>query len=113
MVKEYKAVPLPPCRRKGERGYSSYSFLTSALEGGGGVVSVTPRKRFTHAKVPPVPILKEAGWSPELVWTQRLEEISSARQRSNPSCVQPPVTHYTDLPREYVTFQKKAAVWFI
>jgi hypothetical protein len=29
----------------GERRYSSYSFLTSALDGG--VVSVTPRPRFT------------------------------------------------------------------
>jgi hypothetical protein len=28
-----KAVPLPPCRRQGGEGYSSYSFLTSALDG--------------------------------------------------------------------------------
>jgi hypothetical protein len=32
----------------GERRYSSYSFLTSVLDGGGGeVVSITPRPRFT------------------------------------------------------------------
>jgi len=28
-----KAVPLPPCTRQGEKKYSSYSFLTSALDG--------------------------------------------------------------------------------
>jgi hypothetical protein len=26
----------------------------------------------------PVPIVQEAGWAPEPVWTQRLEETSSA-----------------------------------
>jgi hypothetical protein len=41
------------------------------------VVSVTPRPRFTPEKGPPVPIVQEAGWAPEPVWTQRLEEISS------------------------------------
>jgi hypothetical protein len=28
-------------------------------------------------KGPPVPIVQEAGWAPEPVWTQRLEEKSS------------------------------------
>jgi hypothetical protein len=40
-----------------------------------GVVSVTPRPRFTPWKVP---IGQEAGWAPEPVWTQRLEEKSLA-----------------------------------
>jgi hypothetical protein len=35
------------------------------------VVSVTPRPRFT-----PVPIVQEAGWAPEPVLTQRLQEKS-------------------------------------
>jgi hypothetical protein len=35
----------------GERRYSSYSFLTSALDGG--VVSVTPRPRFTPGERTP------------------------------------------------------------
>jgi hypothetical protein len=35
-----------PWRHMGERRYSSYSFLTSALDGGEWV-SVTPRPRFT------------------------------------------------------------------
>jgi hypothetical protein len=29
-------------------------------------------------KGPPVPIVQEAGWAPEPVWTQRLEEKSFA-----------------------------------
>jgi hypothetical protein len=29
-----KDVPLPPCWHHGGEGYSSYSFLTSALDGG-------------------------------------------------------------------------------
>jgi hypothetical protein len=33
-VKVNKCVPLPPYSAKGERKYSSYSFLTSTLEGG-------------------------------------------------------------------------------
>jgi hypothetical protein len=36
----------------GERKYSSYSFLTSALDGGERVVSVMPRPRFTSEKRP-------------------------------------------------------------
>jgi hypothetical protein len=36
------------------------------------VVSV----RAPIALLPPVPIVQEAGWAPEPVWTQRLEEKS-------------------------------------
>ena len=35
---------------------------------GGGVVSSTPRPHFTPGK-DPVPILQEAEWAPEPVWT--------------------------------------------
>jgi hypothetical protein len=42
------------------------------------VVSVSPRPRFAPAKGPPVPIVQEAGWAPEPVWTQRLKEKSFA-----------------------------------
>jgi hypothetical protein len=38
----------------------------------GWVVSVTPRRALY-----PVPTVQEAGWTPEPVWTQRLEEKSS------------------------------------
>jgi hypothetical protein len=42
----------------------------------GWVVSVTLRPRFASGKGPPVPIVQEAGWAPEPVWTQRIEEKS-------------------------------------
>jgi hypothetical protein len=49
-------------------------------------------------KGPLVPIVQEAGWAPEPVWRQRLEEkILCPRRGSNPDrpVVQPVVTHYT------------------
>jgi hypothetical protein len=42
------------------------------------VVSVTPRPRFAPERGPPVPIVQEAGWASEPVWTQRLKEKSFA-----------------------------------
>jgi hypothetical protein len=42
----------------------------------GWVVSVTPRRRFTPGERTPVPIVQEAGWAPEPVWTQSPEEKS-------------------------------------
>jgi hypothetical protein len=81
----------------GERRYSSYSFTTSALDGG--VVSVTPQPLFyPPGKGPTVTIVQEARWAPEPVWTQRLEEkILCSRRGSNPDrpVVQPVVRHYT------------------
>jgi hypothetical protein len=58
-----------------ERKYSSYSFTTSALDGGEWSASRFGRTLPT-AKGPPVPIEQEAGWAPEPVWTHRLEEKS-------------------------------------
>jgi hypothetical protein len=40
------------------------------------VVSFTPRPLFTPGQKKPVPIGQEAGWTRELVWTNRLEEKS-------------------------------------
>jgi hypothetical protein len=40
--------------------------------GGGRVVSVTPRPRFTPEEGPLIPTGQEAGWTPEPVRTQRL-----------------------------------------
>jgi hypothetical protein len=55
--------------------YSSYSFTTSVLDEGEWSAS-----RLGHALPPwkghPVPIVQQAGWDPEPVWTQRLEEKS-------------------------------------
>jgi hypothetical protein len=39
------------------------------------VVSVTLRSRFTPGKELPVPIIQEAGWAPEPVWTQARGKI--------------------------------------
>jgi hypothetical protein len=64
-----------------------------ALGGRGGIAPTHSRPRHKmgvsgqrHApaallplgKGPPVPIVQEAGWAPDLVWTQRLEEKSFA-----------------------------------
>jgi hypothetical protein len=52
----------------GERRYSSYSFLTSALDGGEWSAS-RPDRALPRGKDPWYP-----GWALEPVWTQRLEE---------------------------------------
>jgi hypothetical protein len=61
----------------GDRRYTSYSFLTSALEGGEWSAS-RPGRALPPGKEPQVPIVQEAGWAPEPVWTQRVEEKFSA-----------------------------------
>jgi hypothetical protein len=59
----------------GERGYSSYSFTTSELDAG--EWSETRQgQTLPPGKGTPVLVGKEAGWAPEPVWTQRLEEKS-------------------------------------
>jgi hypothetical protein len=69
------------------------AVLLHAMEALGGRVSIAPthsrprhkmgisgqrhtRPRFAPGKGPPVPIGQEAGWAPEPVWTQRLQEKS-------------------------------------
>jgi hypothetical protein len=56
--------------------YSSYSFSTSALDGGERS-ALSPGRALVPGKWPPVPIGQEAGWAPQPVWTQRSEEKSS------------------------------------
>jgi hypothetical protein len=53
--------------------YSSYSFTNSALDGGEWSAS-RPGRYLAPGKGPHVPTLREAGWTSEPVWTQRLEE---------------------------------------
>jgi hypothetical protein len=97
-----------PCKRRrkvvplrsigvhlGERRYSSYSFLTSALEGGEWSAS-RPGPALPPGKEPPVPTAQEAGWAPEPVWTQRLEEKSSASVGDRTPAVQTVVKHCND-----------------
>jgi hypothetical protein len=68
-----KAVPLHAIEALGgNRKYSSYSFLTSALDGGEWSASRLGRP-LPAGKDPPG---QEVGWAPEPVWTQRLEETS-------------------------------------
>jgi hypothetical protein len=70
-----KQSPYTPRRPLGERRHSSYSFLTPAVDG-----DEWSALHFGRAlplgKGPPVPIGQEAGWAPEPVWTERLEEGS-------------------------------------
>jgi hypothetical protein len=81
-------------RRRG-RGYSSYSFPSRHYTGVSG---------YRHAldsppgKEPTVPIVQEAGWAPEPVWIQRLEEKSSCLWRGSNldrAVAQSVVRHYT------------------
>jgi hypothetical protein len=67
-----KAVPLHAMEALGGE-YSSYSFSTSVL-GGGKWSASRPSRALPPGKGPPVTIVQEAGWAPEPVWTQRLEE---------------------------------------
>jgi hypothetical protein len=55
--------------------YSSYLFTTSALDGGDWSASL-PVRALHSGKGPPPPVSfgQEAGWAPEPVWTQRIEE---------------------------------------
>jgi hypothetical protein len=82
----------------GKRRYSSYSFMTSALDGGEWSASCAGRS-LPPGKGPPVPIVQEAGWASEPVWTQRLEEKSFCLCRGSNldrPVVQPVARHYTD-----------------
>jgi hypothetical protein len=62
---------------EGERKYSSYSFMTSALDGGEWSAS-RPGRALPPGKEPLAPVGQEAGSTSEPVWTQRLEEKSLA-----------------------------------
>jgi hypothetical protein len=80
---------------QGARSYSSHSFSTSALDGGEWSASRSGRS-LPPGKGPPVPIVQEAGWAPEPVWTQRLEEeLSFLCQGSKPRSPGRPVRSQT------------------
>jgi hypothetical protein len=78
--------------------YNSYSFITSAIYGGEWSAS-RPGRSLLPGNGPPVPTGQEAGWTSELVWTQRLEEKSLASARGSSvdrPVVQPVARHYID-----------------
>jgi hypothetical protein len=88
----YKVIPLHAMEAHGGEEVS-YSFLTSALNGGEWSAP-RPGRALPRGKEPPVSIVQEAGWAPEPVWTQRLEEKSSVGDRT--PVIQSVVRHYTD-----------------
>jgi hypothetical protein len=65
-VSKVKQSRYTPWRRLGGRGYRSYSFTTSALDGGEWTAS-RPSRALPPEKGSPVPIVQEAGWAPELM----------------------------------------------
>jgi hypothetical protein len=58
-----------------------------------------PAALYSPGKGPPVPIGQEAGWAPEMVWTQRLEGKTFAPAGDRIPVVQFVVIHYTELPQ--------------
>jgi hypothetical protein len=82
-------------RGRGGIAHSSYSCLTSALDGGEWLAS-RPGRALPPGKEPPVSIVQEAGWAPEPVWTQKLEENPPASVGDRTPVVQSVVSHYTD-----------------
>jgi hypothetical protein len=74
---------------------SSYSFTTSALDEGEWSAAL-PGRALPPGKWSPVPIVQEAGWAPQPLWVQRLEEKSSASAGDRIPLAQCVVRHYTD-----------------
>jgi hypothetical protein len=75
IIKKLMLSHYTPRRSLGERRYSSYSFLTTALDGGEWSAA-RPGRALAPRKGHQVPVVQEARWAPEPVWTQRLEEKS-------------------------------------
>jgi hypothetical protein len=80
---------------KGERKYSSYSFLSSVLDGGEWPASRL-RPLFARGKGPPVHIVKKTGWASELIWTRRLEKISTNSAGNKTPVIQSTDSRNTD-----------------
>jgi hypothetical protein len=80
---------------RGDRKYSSYSFLTSALDGDEWSAT-RPVGALPPWQAPPVPIGQETRWASVLVWTQTLQEKSFASAGDRTPVVQSVVRHHTD-----------------
>jgi hypothetical protein len=81
-----KSSPTTRLWRRRGKVYSSYSFTISALDGDEWSAS-RPGRALPGGggERTPVPIGQEAGWTPEPVWTQRLEakSLASAGDRTS------------------------------
>jgi hypothetical protein len=75
-------------------GESSKSFTTSALDGGEWS-GLAPGRALPPGKGLPVPIVQEAGWAPDPVRTQRLEEKSLVSAGDRTSITRHPVRSQT------------------
>jgi hypothetical protein len=94
-----KAVPLHAMEVLGGQDVQLLLILNLSTRLGW-ALSVTPLPRLAPGKKrPSVPIVQEAGWAPEPVWTQRQEEKSFRLfQGSNIDrlVIHSVVRHYTD-----------------
>jgi hypothetical protein len=54
-----------------------------------------PAALLPPGKGPPIPIVQEAGWAPEPVWTQRIEEKSFAPPGIEPRSLSRPARSQT------------------
>jgi hypothetical protein len=79
----------------GEEEEKLLLILNLAVDGGEWSASRLGRA-LPPGKGPPVPIIQEAGWSPEPVWTRWLEEKFSVFVGDRTPVVQSVVSHYTD-----------------
>jgi hypothetical protein len=87
-----KSVLLHHVGAKGERRYSSCSFLMSALDGASGQCHA-PAVLYPRGKDPLSPLDRRMG---RLVWTQTVREKSFASAGDRTLIVQSAVRHYTD-----------------
>jgi hypothetical protein len=55
-----------------------------------------PGRALPPGKEPSVPIVQEAGWAPEPVWTQEVKEKSFAPVGDRTLFVQSVIRHYAD-----------------
>jgi hypothetical protein len=79
----------------GEKRYSSYSFMSSALDEGKWSVS-HPGRALAPGKGPAVPTGQEAGLASEPDWTQKLEEKFFVPAGDRTSIARSVAKHYTD-----------------
>jgi hypothetical protein len=93
-----KAVPLHATKTLGGRGSTDPTQIDLCTNRGEWSAS-RPGRAWAPGKGPPVPIVQEAGWSPESTLTQRLEEKSFRLCRGSnldSPVVQAVARHYSD-----------------